>query len=93
MTHVHSTVPRTQVTKLYLRLAGDEEETFDLDVGTNITIGQLKRDIALEEKVDVTNLKARFYDEGDLETLDDEFAISNFPLESPVIEVSSKFRP
>ena len=73
-----------------MRFSGGEGETFDLDVDSNITIGQLKQEIALEEKVDVANLKARRRDGGDLETLDDELAISKISLESQVIEVSSK---
>ena len=88
----HFTGPRSEITKVYLRFARGDEEIFDLDVDSNITIEQLKREIAFEEKIDVhvVNLKARLDDEGGLETLDDELAILNLSLESQVIEISSK---
>jgi hypothetical protein len=72
--------------------------SFSLSINSDITIGQLKREIFIEEKVDAKQLKvASIQEDSDghevvtLTDLKDYAVLSTLPLEDEVIFLESKF--
>jgi hypothetical protein len=94
-------VPPSKEEKVLLRFETDDGIKFDLSVNPDINIGQLKREILVEEKISAKQLKALMFprepehpDDNEtlvLEELNDDAKVSSLPLKSQVIAVNSMF--
>lgn len=84
-------MPPSTTEKINLKFETDEGRKFHLNVDPNIKIGQLKREITLEEKIDAKQLRALMSEKDidSLEYLPDEAILSTLNLGSQVISVYS----
>ena len=90
-------VPPSKVPKIFLQFEKSDGSHFTLEVNSDITIAQLKRDVAVEEKIDVPKLKfvSSMEDPEDPETvfvsepqdLPEEALISQYPLSNSTIVI------
>lgn len=82
-----------------LRFATDTEHRFSIKVNGEITVGQLKSEIVVEEKIHVRGLQALIHtadleaDEPALQELDDDAVVSHLALQEQVISVTSAYTP